>query len=70
MKQCFYLVAYTIVGDDLTPCKIFLQEDQAVKYGRRLATQRLECNVYLYKQEITTPGTLQYVKQLIPFNHD
>lgn len=54
-------------GDTLVPDKIFLQEYQAVKYGRKLATSNLDLIVRLYKQEITTQGILQFHKQLEPY---
>lgn len=39
MRQYFYLVAHTIVGDDLHIDKIFLQEHDAIRWGKVLATK-------------------------------
>ncbi len=36
--QYFYIVVYTIVGDDLTMCKVGLNPRQLTKWGRREAT--------------------------------
>lgn len=66
-KQYFYLVAFQYSGSVLIPDKIFLQEYQAVKYGRKLATSNPNTTVSLYKQEITTNGVLLKVKQLKPY---
>ena len=66
-KQYFYLVAFQYGHSVLIPEKIFLQEYQAVKYGRKLATSRPNTKVHLYKQEITTQGVLLKVKQLEPY---
>ena len=66
-KQYFYLIAFQYSGGVMIPEKVFLQEHQAVKYGRKFATSHRECRVYLYKQEITTNGVLLKVKQLEPY---
>lgn len=63
-KQYFYLIAFQYGGGILIPEKVFLQEYQAIKYGRRLATSKPNAKVHLYKQEITTNGVLLKVKQL------
>lgn len=67
MKQFFYLVGHDIVGDDFVPDKIFLQEHDAIKWGKRRAIQYLDHNYKLYKQEITRTGKLEFVKQLKAF---
>lgn len=67
MRQFFYMVGHTIVGDDLEADKIFLQESDAISWGRRLATNNSEYTVHLYKQEITRTGTLEFVKYLSPY---
>lgn len=36
MRQYFYLVAHTVVGDDLCIDKIFLQEHDAIRWGKVL----------------------------------
>lgn len=67
--QYFYLVVVHFDGSTY-PQKIFLQEKQAVKYGRRLAS-KLQfsgcCEVFLYKQPITATGELETVRELPPF---
>lgn len=39
MRQYFYLVAHMVVGDDLYIDKIFLQEHDAIRWGKVLATK-------------------------------
>lgn len=71
MRQYFYLVC--INYDESTyPQKIFLQEQEAITWGRREATKSLKegycCHEYvLFKQEISRRGVLQRVKTLLPF---
>ena len=72
MRQYFYLVVYRY--DECTvPRKIFLQEHEAIQWGRREATKTLletEDHNYeyiLYKQEITRIGDLKPVKTLHPY---
>ena len=68
MKQCFYITAYYLHDDsDLNLQKVFLQEDQAIKYGRKFATKYRNTNVNLYKQLIATTATVEFVKTLKPF---
>lgn len=68
MKQCFYIIAYYLSDDsDLNIQKVFLQEDQAVKYGRKFATKYRNTNVNLYKQLIATTATVEFVRILKPF---
>lgn len=66
-KQYFYFVAFQYGHSVLIPEKIFLQEYQAVKYGRKLATSKPNTKVFLYKQEITTNGVLLKTRQLMPY---
>ncbi len=66
-KQCFYLIAHCIEANNLVVDKIFLQKYEAVKYGRKLATNNTNILVYLYEQEITRKGTLDFVTDLKPF---
>ena len=66
--QYFYLVAHTIVGDDLCIDKIFLQKSKAIKWGRALATKYPDYSVELYRQPILETGVIEYVKLLQPFN--
>lgn len=73
-RQYFYLVASEY--DECTfPNKIFLQEHEAVQWGRRQATiaQKegwIGCEYTLYKQEITRTGTLHRVKTLEPYKEE
>lgn len=67
MTQCFYLVGHSYVGDDFCMDKVFLQEKEAVKWGRRFATANTNYTVSLFKQEITKRGTIKYVRSLVPF---
>ena len=67
MRQFFYLVAHDIVGDDFVADKIFLQEYEAIRWGRNLATKNPDYNVSLYRQEITRTGTLECIKGLGPY---
>lgn len=67
--QYFYLIAHTIVGDDLCIDKIFLQETKAIRWGRNLATKNPDYTVCLYQQPILETGTLTYVKLLQPWQN-
>lgn len=67
MRQYFYLVAHTVVGDDLFIDKIFLQESDAIRWGRTLATKNPDYSVGLYGQEITRKATVKFVKFLPAF---
>ena len=66
MIQSFYLVTH-IVEDRVIQDKIFLQEHDAIRYGKTLATAHPNYTVNLYKQEITRIATVKYVKQLTPY---
>lgn len=50
--------------------KIFLQEYEAIRWGRTLATKFPEFTVSLYKQEITRTATVEFVKSLEPFKEE
>lgn len=71
MRQFFYLVC--INYDESTyPQKIFLQEQEAISWGRREATKALKegyCNYeyVLYEQVISRTGLLRKVRPLLPF---
>lgn len=62
--QYFYIVVYTIVGDDLTMCKIGLNPQQLITWGRREATEHPERSYKLYRQPITRTGKITFYKQL------
>ena len=64
MRQYFYVVMHSVVGDDMNLDYICLQESDAITFGRRLATRNEDASVYLYKQEITRTGKPVFVKYL------
>lgn len=65
--QYYYIVVYTIVGDDLTMCKIGLNPHQMVEWGRREATKHPERTYKLFRQPITRTGKIVFYKQLKSF---
>ena len=65
--QYYYIVVYTIVGADMTMCKIGLNPHQMIEWGRREATKHPERTYELFRQPITRTGTLSFYKQLPPF---
>lgn len=67
MRQYFYLVVHTVVGDDLSIDKIFLQEHDAIRWGKVLATKNPEYSVGLYRQEIARTATVKFVKNLTAY---
>jgi hypothetical protein len=73
--QYFYLIC-TNFDETTCPRKIFLQEHQAVIWGKRLATKLANDDFYdcmevaLYRQPITTVGQLEFVKDLEPYNRE
>lgn len=69
MRQYFYIIAHTTVGDDLCIDKVFLQEHEAIRYGRLMATKN-PYSVHLYKQEIARSAKVQYVKSLPSFRDE
>ena len=62
--QYFYIVVYTIVGDDMTMCKIGLNPHQLIEWGRREATKHQDRTYRLYRQPITRTGKITFYKQL------
>ena len=65
--QYFYIVVYTIVGDDMTMCKIGLNPHQLIEWGRREATKHPERTYKLFRQSITRLGEVYFYKTLLPF---
>ena len=67
MRQYFYLIGHTTVGDDLCMDKVFIQKSDAISYGKRLAKKNPEYSVCLYKQLISSSSseTIQFVKQIV-----
>ena len=62
--QYFYIVVYTIVGDDMTMCKIGLNPHQLIEWGRREATKHQDRTYKLFRQPITHTGKITFYKQL------
>lgn len=62
--QYFYIVAHTTADDNQIIDKVFLQERDAIKWGRTLVSNHPEYSVALYKQVIARTATVQFVKQL------
>lgn len=73
-KQYFYLVCIVNMDSNKTNNKIFLQEKDAVKYGRRMATKfkvaDISCQVKLFRQGITKIDNLEFVSFLNPFKDE
>lgn len=67
MRQYFYVVMHSVVGDDMQLDHICLQESDAITFGRRLASKDKECSVYLYRQLIARTAKVEFVKALKPF---
>ena len=65
--QYFYIVVYTIVGDDLTLCKIGLNPQQLIDLVGREAKIHPERSYKLYRQAITRTGKIKFYKQLKPY---
>ena len=66
MRQYFYLIGHSIVGDDFCMDKVFMQKSDAISYGKRLAKKNLEYSVALDKQLISNSSqeTIKFVKQI------
>lgn len=54
--QYFYIVGYTLIGNDLTLCKVSLNEHALMSWARREATKHDARTYELYKQPITRTG--------------
>ena len=67
MRQYFYVVMHSVVGDDMNLDYICLQESDAITFGRRLATRNENASVYLYKQLIARTSKPEFVKPLKPY---
>lgn len=68
MRQFFYLVVCNY-DESTSAKKVFLQESEAIRWGRREATKNQDPNYEysLYKQEIARTATLKFVKTLSPY---
>lgn len=71
-RQFFYLVVCDFNENSSLPMKIFLQENEAIRWGRREATKDQDPNseYSLYKQEIARTATLKFVKNLKPYKEE
>ena len=67
MRQYFYIVMHSVVGDDMKLDYICLQECDAITFGRKLATRNENYCVYLYKQLIARTSKPEVVKPLKPY---
>ena len=65
--QYFYIVGYTMIGDDLTLYKVSLNEHELMSWARREAIKHDFRTYELYKQPITRTGKVTFVKQIKPF---
>lgn len=70
MKQYFYIIGYHFGDEDLKIEKVFLQEDQAITYGRKFATKHNRTRVSMFRQLIATTATVEFVTVLKPFNKE
>lgn len=71
-RQYFYLVVCNY-DESTYPQKVFLQEHEAVTWGRREATKAQKRGDFMYefvlfKQEIARTATLKRVRTLEPYN--
>ena len=68
MRQYFYLIGHSVVGDDFCMDKVFMQKSDAISYGKRLANKHPEFSVVLYKQLMSNSSkeTIKSVKQIPP----
>jgi len=67
--QYFYLVSVNY-DESTSPLKIFLQEKEAIRWGRREATKLADDGNYevvLSRQPITRKGEIEFVKTLEPY---
>ena len=67
--QYLYMVVYTIVGDDMTMCKIGVNPHRLIEWGRREATKHQDRDYKLFRQPITRTGLPSFYKQLPPFEY-
>lgn len=70
MIQYFYIVLHTTSDHFRHNDKVFLQEDQAINWGRRQATKYPLNDYWLERCPITSTGTCTDYKSLFPFKHE
>lgn len=68
--QYFWIVCHDMVGNDFTIDKVFLQSQQAIKWGRKEATKHPYLYYRLYKQPITRTGRAIFCKPLPPLKRE
>ena len=68
MRQYFYLIGHSVVGDDFCMDKVFMQKSDAISYGKRLANKHPEFSVVLYRQLMSNSSkeTIKSIKQIPP----
>ena len=68
MRQYFYLIGHSVVGDDFCMDKVFMQKSDAISYGKHLANKHPEFSVVLYRQLMSNSSkeTIESVKQIPP----
>lgn len=64
--QYFYIVGYTLIGNDLTLCKVSLNEHTLMSWARREAIKHDFRTYELYKQPRTRTGKITFVRQIKP----
>lgn len=64
--QYFYIVGYTLIGNDLTLCKVSLNEHTLMQWTRKEAIKHDFHTYKLYKQPITRTGKITFVRQIKP----
>lgn len=72
--QYFWIICHDLEIwelSDVSPIdKVFLQPQQAIKWGRKEATKHPYLYYRLYKQPITRTGRAIFCKHLLPFKKD
>ena len=67
MRQYFYLIGHSVVGDDFCMDKVFMQKSDAISYGKHLLRKNSEYTVSLYRQPISNSSndTIEYVRDIV-----
>lgn len=65
--QYFYIVCHSTDDHNRVNDKIFLQKDQAIKWGRKQATQFPFNDYWLQRCPITSTGLISDYKSLLPY---
>lgn len=67
MLQYFFIVSHSGVDETRINDKVFLQEEQAINWGRKQATKFIFNDYWLQRCPITATGTVEDYKSLLPF---